>query len=50
MVAVDCYCGGVMERLDPTFSRSKRLQRQLEYAQSLGLGEADLAKAVALEL
>jgi|SRR5579862_4751585 len=50
MVAVDSYCGRLMETLDPTFDRSKRLRRQLEYAQSLGLGEADLAKAEVLEV
>lgn len=43
IVAVDSYCGGLMERLDPTFSKSKRLQRQLEYAHSLGLGKHNLA-------
>jgi hypothetical protein len=33
-----------MERLDPTFDRSKRLQHHLQYAQSLGLGQPDLGK------
>jgi len=50
MVAVDSYCGRLMERLDPTFNKSKRLQRQLEYAQSLGLGEPDLKKTEVLEI
>lgn len=50
MVAVDAYCGRLMEKLDSTFDRSKRLQHQLEYAQSLGLGQADLAKAELLEI
>jgi uncharacterized protein (DUF362 family) len=50
MVAVDSYCGRLMEKLDPTFDKSKRLRRQLEYAQSLGLGEADLAKAEVREV
>jgi len=50
MVAVDAYCGRLMEKLDPIFDRSKRLQHQLEYAQSLGLGEPDLAKAEMLEV
>jgi uncharacterized protein (DUF362 family) len=50
MVAVDAYCARLMERLDPTFDRNKRLGRQLEYAQSLGLGEANLAKAEILEV
>jgi uncharacterized protein (DUF362 family) len=50
MVAVDSYCGHLMEKLDPTFDRTKRLQRQLEYAQSLGLGQADLAKTELLEV
>jgi uncharacterized protein (DUF362 family) len=50
MVAVDSYCGRLMEKLDPTFDKSKRLRGQLQYAQSLGLGEADLAKAELLEV
>ncbi len=50
MVAVDAYCGRLMEKLDSTFDRGKRLQRQLDYAQSLGLGEAELAKAELLEV
>jgi len=50
MVVVDSYCGRLMERLDPTFDMSKRLQRQLGYAQSLGLGEANLAKTEVLEI
>ena len=50
MVAGDSYCRRLMERLDPTFSKSKRLRRQLAYAQSLGLGEANLAKAEVQEV
>jgi uncharacterized protein (DUF362 family) len=50
MVAVDSYCGRLMEKLDPTFNIGKRLQRQLEYARSLGLGEPDPAKADVLEV
>jgi uncharacterized protein (DUF362 family) len=50
MVAVDSYCGRLMERLDRSFSSSKRLQHQLEYAQSLGLGEPNLAKTEMLEI
>jgi uncharacterized protein (DUF362 family) len=50
MVAVDSYCGRLMEKLDPTFDMSKRLQRQLEYAQSLGLGEASLARTEVAEI
>jgi len=50
IVAVDAYCGRLMGKLDPTFDRSKRLQHQLEYAQSLGLGEPDLAKTDVLEV
>jgi uncharacterized protein (DUF362 family) len=50
MVAVDSYCGRLMERLDSTFDMSKRLQRQLEYAQSLGLGEPSLARTEVAEI
>ncbi|HXY49756.1 MAG TPA: DUF362 domain-containing protein [Terriglobales bacterium] len=50
MVAVDSYCGRLMENLDPTFSPGGRLQRQLQYAQSLGLGEPDPAKVETLEI
>ena len=50
MVAMDSYCGGLMEKVDPTFRKSKRLQRQLEYAQSLGLGEYNLTKRDVLEV
>jgi len=50
MVAMDSYCGSLMEKVDPTFDQSKRLQRQLEYAQSLGLGEYNLTKRDVLEV
>lgn len=50
MVAVDSYCPLLMEKLDPTFERSRRLQRQLEYARSLGLGEPNLAKIEVREI
>lgn len=50
MVAVDSYCGRLMEQVDPTFSKNKRLQRQLEYAQSVGLGECNLSKMDVLEI
>jgi uncharacterized protein (DUF362 family) len=50
MVAVDSYCGRLTEKLDPTFDRSKRLWRQLDYAQSLGLGDFNLAKTELLEI
>jgi len=50
MVAVDSYCGRLMEKLDPTFDPSKRLQRQLHYALSLGLGESDSAKVDVREI
>jgi hypothetical protein len=39
-----------MERLDPTFQSSARLERQLEYAQSLRLGEPNMAKTELLEV
>jgi uncharacterized protein (DUF362 family) len=50
MVAADFYCGRLMERLDPTFQSSARLERQLEYAQSLRLGEPNMAKTELLEV
>lgn len=50
MVAVDSYCGSLMEKLDETFHKARRLQRQLDYAHSLGLGEFDLAKAEVVEV
>lgn len=50
MVAADSYCGGLMEKADPTFKASKRLERQLRYAQALGLGECDLKKVEIVEV
>ena len=50
MVAADSYCGRLMENLDPTFTAGERLQRQLKYAQSLGLGEPNPAKVETLEI
>jgi uncharacterized protein (DUF362 family) len=50
MVAMDSYCGRLMEKLDRTFSSSNRLERQLNYAQSLGLGEHDPAKVEIIEI
>jgi len=50
MVAVDSYCGRLMEGLDSTFNMSERLQRQLEYAHSLGLGELQPPNTELLEL
>ena len=45
MVAVDSYCGSLMEKLDEVFNKGRRLRRQLDYAHQLGLGEPDLANA-----
>jgi uncharacterized protein (DUF362 family) len=50
MVAADSYCGHLMEKLDPTFHWHGRLRRQLEYAQSLGLGEVNLANTELVEI
>ncbi len=50
MVALDSYCGSLMEKLDDTFNKSKRLLRQLDYAHSLGLGEFDLVKVEVVEV
>lgn len=50
MVAVDSYCGVLMEEFDPTFRESRPLQRQLDYAQSLGLGEQDMSQVDLVEI
>ena len=50
MVATDCYCGHLMEKLDPTFNPNNRVKRQLEYAQSLGLGQLNPAKVEIIEV
>jgi uncharacterized protein (DUF362 family) len=50
MAAADSYCGNLMEELDPTFRRSRRLQRQLDYAYLLGLGQPDLNQVEIIEL
>ncbi len=50
MVAMDSYCGSLMEKADPTFNISRRLQRQLRYAQALGLGEVDLVNTEIVEV
>lgn len=44
MVAVDAYCAELMEKSDGTFNKELRLNRQLEYAKILGLGESDYCK------
>ena len=48
MVAVDSYCGQLMEEHDETFSIADRLANQLIYAERLGLGtrEADRIQTV----
>ena len=50
MVAADAYCGRLMEKLDPSFDLTKRLQRQLVYAHSLNLGQPDLGETEMLEV
>lgn len=50
MVAVDSYCGNLMEKADETFRKTRQLQHQLDYAHSLGLGEVDLAKVEVVEV
>ncbi|HVO63837.1 MAG TPA: DUF362 domain-containing protein [Terriglobales bacterium] len=50
MVAVDSYCGRLMQKVDATFDPSRRLRHQLEYAQSLGLGESDLTRTEVVEV
>lgn len=50
MVAVDSYCGRLMQKVDATFDPSRRLRRQLEYAHALGLGESDLRNTEVVEV
>jgi len=50
MVAADAYCSELMERYDNSFNPRKRIKKQLNYAQELGLGIADLSKIEILEL
>jgi uncharacterized protein (DUF362 family) len=40
MVAADSYAADLMEKYDDTFSRENRVNRQLDYAQALGIGVA----------
>jgi uncharacterized protein (DUF362 family) len=50
MVAADSYCGTLMEEFDKTFHKSNRLQRQLNYAHSLGMGEQNLSRMDIVEI
>jgi uncharacterized protein (DUF362 family) len=50
MVAADSYCGTLMEEFDNTFRKSNRLERQLDYAQSLGLGEQNTSRMEIVEI
>jgi uncharacterized protein (DUF362 family) len=50
MVAVDSYSARLMEKYDETFQKEKRVERQLEYAQGLGLGTKDLNQVEFIEL
>ena len=49
MVAIDSYCGRIMEQYDETFKFSM-IEPCLSYAESLGLGTADLNKIEIIEL
>ncbi len=48
MVAIDSFCAGLMERLDATFTRDRRVRAQLQYAHALGLGEPGGVRVVTL--
>jgi len=50
MVAVDAYCCELMESYDNSFNPKKRIKKQLDYAQKMGLGIADLSKTEIVEL
>jgi len=50
MVAVDTYCAELMKKYDSSFDSEKRVKNQLNYAQSLGLGKADLLKVEVIEM
>jgi len=49
MVAIDSYCGSIMEQYDDTFE-FRMIEPCLSYAESLGLGTADLRKVEIIEL
>ncbi|TKJ35838.1 hypothetical protein CEE39_00470 [bacterium (candidate division B38) B3_B38] len=49
MVAIDSYCGRIMEQYDDTF-KFRMIEPCLSYAESLGLGTADLSKVEIIEL
>ncbi|MDH5406512.1 MAG: DUF362 domain-containing protein [Candidatus Aminicenantes bacterium] len=49
MVAIDSYCGRIMEQYDDTFE-FRMIEPCLSYAESLGLGTADLSKVEIIEL
>jgi len=49
MLAVDAYCGQLMQKNDPTFDPTRRLAFQLAYGRELGLGEPDLSRVEVLE-
>lgn len=50
MVAVDAYCADLMARHDETFNKQNRVQKQLSYAQNLGLGIQDLNRVEIIEI
>jgi uncharacterized protein (DUF362 family) len=50
MVAVDSYCAGLMEKYDETFLKEKRVEKQLAYGQSLGLGIKNLNQVEIIEI
>ncbi len=49
MVAIDSYCGRIMEQYYDTF-KFRIVEPCLSYAESLGLGTADLSKVEIIEL
>jgi uncharacterized Fe-S center protein len=50
MVAVDAYCSELIQRYDPTFNPENRVKPQLKYAETLGLGTADLSQVELVEI
>jgi uncharacterized protein (DUF362 family) len=50
MVAVDAYCADLMTQFDETFFKGKRVDRQLNYAKNMGLGEKDLKNIGIIEV
>ena len=49
MVAIDVYCGKLLEKHDPTFS-TEMVSTTQEYAEKLGLGTRELSKIKVIEI